>query len=126
MERELNLRKCSKCGAIVKILDDCKCDDCEISCCSKEMEDVNPNSVSASFEKHVPTYKIEGNDLIVEVNHVMEDDHFIKWICLKTIDREEYVYFKPGSNATAVFKNASEGILYSYCNKHGLWMQEII
>ncbi|MBP3635234.1 MAG: desulfoferrodoxin [Bacilli bacterium] len=125
MEKELKLKKCSKCGSIVKVLEDCNCDDCGILCCSKKMEDVIQNSIDASFEKHVPTYKIKGNDLIVEVNHVMEEEHFIKWICLKTIDREEYVYLKPGEDATATFKNVSEGILYSYCNKHGLWMMEI-
>lgn len=126
MGKELNLKKCSKCGLVIKVLDDCKCDDCGILCCSKEMDDVAPNSVDASFEKHVPVYKIDGNSLIVEVNHVMEDEHFIKWICLKTIDREKFVYLKPGSAATAIFENVSEGILYSYCNKHGLWMQKII
>ncbi len=125
MSKELVLKKCLKCGALVKVMNACKCKDCNLSCCGEKMITVKPNSVDAAFEKHVPTYEKEGNKLIVKVNHVMESDHYIEWICLITEEKEEYKYFKPEQEAIAVFTDVEEGILYAYCNKHGLWKSEI-
>lgn len=125
MNKELVLRKCAKCGALVKVIKDCICEDCGISCCKESMILVKPNSVDAAFEKHIPTYEKDGDTLTVKVNHVMESDHHIEWICILTEEKEEYKYFKPEEEATVVFNNVENGTLYAYCNKHGLWKSEI-
>ena len=125
MNDKLMIKKCVKCGAIVKEMKPCYCDDCGIMCCGSEMEEVLSNVTDAAVEKHVPNYEVEDNQLRVSVNHVMEEEHFIEWICFKTENREEYVYFHFGENASAVFQNASSGMLYAYCNKHGLWSTKI-
>ncbi len=122
---ELILKKCGKCGALVHALKTCECPDCGLICCGEKMQELKANSVDAAFEKHVPTYEINGDTLVVRVNHVMESEHYIEWICLKTKDTEEFRYLTPKSEAIAEFKNVKEGILYSYCNLHGLWKQEI-
>ena len=121
--KELILKKCDNCKALVKVMDDCNCV-CSFSCCDKTMSDVKANSVDASLEKHVPTYEVDGNILKVQVNHVMEDDHYIKWIMFVTEKREEIIYFNPGEEAKCSF-NYDKGILYSYCNKHDLWSTEV-
>ncbi len=125
MINELKIKKCPKCGAIVKVIKTCKCSGCGITCCQEEMLDVKANSIDAAREKHIPTYIVRKDYIEVSVNHVMEEEHYIEWICLKSDNREEYVYFKPGEVAKAIFKNHHNGILYSYCNKHGLWSVEI-
>ncbi len=125
MKKELVLKKCDKCGALIKVIKDCNCDDCTIECCGKKMTTIKSNSVDASFEKHVPTYEINGNDIIVSVSHVMEEDHYIKWISLVSENREETIYLKPRMDAKVTFKNVKNGNLYSYCNKHGLWENKI-
>jgi len=125
MKSELILRRCLKCGAIVKEMENCKCNNCGIMCCGETMQEVKANSTDAAFEKHVPTYEIDGDYIKVKVNHVMEEEHYIEWICLKSENREEYVYFKPNEEAVAVFKKCDSGTIYSYCNKHGLWSAEI-
>lgn len=123
MNNELLLKKCLKCGLSIKVMNGVRCGD--IMCCGENMKDIYANSTDAAFEKHVPTYEIKDGSIKVKVNHVMEEEHFIEWICLKTGNKEEFVYFKPGEEATCIFENASSGILYSYCNKHGLWSQKI-
>lgn len=123
--KELVIKKCLKCGATVKITKDCKCDDCGIICCSEPMKAVKANSVDAAVEKHKPTYTIENEKLVVTVNHVMDEDHFIEWICLLTDNKEEYVYLKPNEEPVAIFDKVDNGKLYSYCNKHGLWETDI-
>lgn len=125
MVKELVLKKCLNCNAIVKVIKDCKCDGCNIICCNNKMMEVKANSTDGAAEKHIPEYVREDSDIIVTVNHVMDEDHFIEWICLITETEEKYVYFKPGEAIKVRFNNCLEGKLYSYCNKHGLWYQEI-
>ncbi len=122
--KDLMLKKCHSCGAIVKVIDDCHCQ-CNFQCCGEKMMDVVANSVDAAVEKHVPNYERDDDKLIVRVNHVMEDDHYIEWIGLLTENTEEYHYFKPGEEATITFNDVKNGVLYSYCNKHGLWKKEL-
>ena len=80
--------------------------------------------VDAAFEKHIPNYEIVGDNIVVTVNHVMDDDHFIEWVAFVGENKEEFVYFKPEEEINVKFKN-SKGKIYSYCNKHGLWIKEI-
>ncbi len=58
MSRELVVKKCLKCGAIVKVVEDCNCP-CGIECCGEEMKAIVPNSVDAAIEKHVPVYEVK-------------------------------------------------------------------
>lgn len=125
MKRELILKKCLKCGALVKVERDCNCGGCGINCCGEKMITIKPNSVDAAVEKHVPTYERKGNDVIVTVSHVMDEDHYIEWIGLVTNEKEELYYFKPDAVPTVTFKDVKDGKIYSYCNKHGLWESEI-
>ena len=125
MNNELIIKKCVKCGATIKVIEDCTCEKCSILCCGEPMKLVEANCTDAAIEKHIPTYKVEENKIIVKVNHVMEEEHFIKWICLKTESKEEYVELKQYKEAVAIFKKVPNGTLYAYCNKHGLWKTEI-
>ena len=123
--KELIIKKCLKCGATVKIIKDCECDNCGIKCCGEPMKEMKANSADAAVEKHKPTYTIEDDKLIVTVNHVMEEDHYIEWICLLTENKEEYVYLNPGDEPKAIFDKVLSGKIYSYCNKHGLWVTDV-
>ena len=122
--RELVIRKCNKCKAMVKVIEDCNCS-CGIVCCNEEMKVLKANSTDAAFEKHVPTYKIKDDEIIVEVNHVMEEDHYIEWISAVSEKEESTKYLKPGMKAIAIFKYVPGMKLYSYCNKHSLWEIEV-
>lgn len=123
--RELVIKKCLKCGATVKVIEDCNCKDCGISCCGEPMKVLMANSSDGAAEKHLPEYNVKDNKLFVNVDHVMDEDHYIEWICLVADDREEYFYLNPGDETTVTFKKTKPAILYSYCNKHGLWKTEI-
>lgn len=125
MKEKFVIKKCLQCGAIVKVIKDCDCKDGGILCCNEKMQDIKANSTDAAVEKHVPTYEVENGILKVRVNHVMEEEHFIEWICFKTEGKEEYVYLNPKQEATAIFSNIQAGTLYAYCNKHGLWSAKV-
>ena len=123
---KLVIKKCMKCGAIVKVLEDCKCENCGIKCCGNVMEELIPNSVDASVEKHVPNYEIKDGKLFVEVKHVMEEEHYIEWISVVSKNGEKTQYFNPGEEIKMQCCITEPGAkIYAYCNKHGLWSTEI-
>lgn len=126
MSKELIIKKCSKCGATIKVIKDCMCgSDCGIKCCGEKMQVLVPNSVDAAAEKHVPTYEINDGKIYVKVNHVMEEDHFIEWVSVVFENKEVTTYFKPGKEAVAHCKYVPGSTIYAYCNKHGLWKAEV-
>ena len=121
--RELKLKKCLNCGAMIKVIEDCHCA-CNFICCDEKMTDIKPNTEEAAVEKHLPTYEVKDDKIEVQVNHVMDADHYIEWISFVSENREETVYLEPGMDAKAVFLY-QKGTLYSYCNKHGLWSEAV-
>ena len=124
MNNELKIKKCDSCGALVKVIEDCNCDNCGIQCCGKEMRLLKPNSVDAAVEKHVPQYEKVEDEIFVTVNHVMEKEHFIEWICLVADNKEYMVKLYPEQNAEVRFPYIPGSCIYAYCNKHGLWKND--
>ena len=125
MKNELVIKKCTHCGAIVKVIEDCNCEGCGIVCCNEPMQVMVPNSVDAAVEKHIPTYEVSGDEIIVKVNHVMEKEHYIEWISLVKENKEYTVKLYPEQNAECRFPYLKDATLYAYCNKHGLWKAEV-
>lgn len=123
--RELVIKKCNDCNAVVKVIRDCTCEECGIKCCGKEMKELIPNSVDAAIEKHVPTYEVKDGKIFVTVNHVMEEEHYIEWISIVFGNKECTTYLEPGKPATAHCKYVQGAKIYAYCNKHGLWKKDV-
>ena len=118
---------CPHCGNIVEMVHD---SGVKPFCCGQKMNELVPNTVEASGEKHIPAVKVEGS--IVEVNvgsvdHPMVDVHWIEWVQLVT-DRGSYrKWLNPGQAPNVKFLLEGEKPLavYAYCNLHGLWKNEI-
>ena len=125
MKNELIIKKCKSCGAMVKVLKDCTCENCGIKCCGEEMEILVPNSVDAAVEKHIPTYEKVEDEIFVKVNHVMEKEHYIEWVTLVKDNQEYTVNLYPEQNAECRFKYIPGSTIYAYCNKHELWKKEV-
>lgn len=126
MNNDLIIKQCKKCGAVVKVLEDCTCDSgCGIKCCGEMMEKIVPNSVDAAIEKHVPTYEIKDGKIYVKVNHVMEEEHYIKWISIVIGKKEITTNLNPGEEAIVHAKYVPGSTIYAYCNKHGLWKKDV-
>lgn len=125
MKNDLIIKKCESCGAMVKVLEDCTCDNCGIKCCGDEMKVLVPNSVDATVEKHIPVYERVEDEIFVKVNHPMEKEHYIKWIALVKDNQEKFVKLYPEQNAECRFKYIPGSTLYAYCNKHQLWAIEV-
>ena len=95
-------------------------------CCGQKMDELVPNTVDASGEKHIPAVTV--SDGIVEVNvgsvdHPMVDVHWIEWVQLVTDKGSHRVWLNPGQVPHVSFPIREEKPLevYAYCNVHGLW-----
>lgn len=120
---DLIIKKCSKCGAMVEVINDCNCDNCGIKCCNEQMEVVKPKT-SNDKEKHLPKYEVVENQLIVTIEHEMNEKHHIEWIALASNNkiRRRNLNYKDTKLAFPYIKGSK---IYCYCNTHGLFEETI-
>lgn len=120
--------RCEICGNIIVKLED---SGMKPYCCGRVMTLMEPGTVDASLEAHVPVWKMEGNKLIVTVgckDHPMTESHQIKWIFIKTNKGSYTIFLTPKDRPEACIKlGHCERLcaVYSYCNLHGLWKADI-
>lgn len=98
-----------------------------VYCCSEKMQEIIPSAAEESAEKHIPVYHMDGNTVHVtvgSVEHPMNKEHFIEWICLETEHGIQYAYLDPDDKPKAKFA-LCEGdevrAVYAFCNQHNLW-----
>ena len=118
---------CPHCRNTVEMIYDT---DIKLFCCGDEMQELVPNTVEASGEKHIPAVTVK--DGVVEVNvgsvdHPMVEVHWIEWIQLQTEKGSQRKYLNPGQapNVTFLLDNDKPVAVYAYCNLHGLWKTEL-
>ena len=119
--------RCKHCGNLVGIIHD---SGVPIICCGEPMEELVPNTVEASGEKHIPVATLENGVLTVtvgSVEHPMVAEHYIPWIYVKTNHGGHRIQLTPGDAPKAVFHLGTEvpEAIYAYCNLHGLWMAQL-
>ena len=118
--------RCNHCGnVIVKVVDA----GVPVMCCGQKMEELIPNTVDASGEKHVPVATmLEGNRLKVEVGsvaHPMLPEHHISFIYVETENGGIQVNLKDKPEAVVWLGEEKAIAVYEYCNLHGLWKTEL-
>ena len=112
---------CSHCGNIVNMISD---SGVPVMCCGAKMEELVPNTVEASVEKHIPQVEINGNEVKVtvgSVEHPMLPEHYIQWIYLETEKGGQRKNLNPGEAPSVAFTlNDDKAVaVYAYCNLHG-------
>ena len=124
---ELKFYRCEHCGQIVAIV---KGTGVPVMCCGEAMKEIVPGTTDAAVEKHVPVFEVKGDVVSVkvgEVEHPMQDDHYIEWIALRTEQGNQRKALKPGDAPEACFRICDGDkvkAVYAYCNLHSLWMAE--
>lgn len=118
--------KCETCGNVVVKLVDSKV---PLVCCGSKMQELVPNTVDASNEKHVPQVTLLENNMIkVEVGsvaHPMTEEHHIAFIYVETDKGGIKVDLKDKPEAVVALGDAKPVAVYEYCNLHGLWKTEL-
>lgn len=118
--------KCETCGNVVVKLVDSKV---PLVCCGSKMQELVPNTVDASNEKHVPQVTLLENNMIkVEVGsvaHPMTDEHHIAFIYVETDKGGIKIDLKDKPEAVVALGDAKPLAVYEYCNLHGLWKTDL-
>ena len=118
---------CRHCGNLIVKIHDAGV---PVSCCGEKMEELIPNTVEASGEKHKPVVSVENNLVRVAVGsvaHPMVPEHSIEWVFVETENGGQLKRLNPGSDPEVKFLLDGEKAVavYAYCNLHGLWMTEV-
>ena len=118
---------CRHCGNLVGMIHDAGV---SLVCCGEKMEALEPNTVEASGEKHLPVVTAEGNMLHVNVGsveHPMLPEHYIQWIYVQTEHGGQRKALQPGDTPSVTFCLGDDRAVavYAYCNLHGLWMTQL-
>ena len=118
---------CAHCGNVIEMVHNAGV---PVMCCGQKMDELIPNTVEASGEKHIPAVKV--HDDVVEVNvgsvnHPMEEVHWIQWVQLVTDQGSQRKHLNPGEAPNVKFSLGGEKPLavYAYCNIHSLWKAEL-
>lgn len=103
---------CPVCGNVIHSLGDAV-----ISCCGITLP---PLEAEAFDDAHRPAVEPVEDEIFVSVDHEMTKQHYISFLALVNGDRMQLVKLYPEGNAETRFKKRGRGILYAYCNRHGL------
>ena len=114
--------KCNICRNIVEVVN---AGGGTLVCCGEDMQLLQEKTDDVGKEKHVPLIeKIEQGFKVKigDVEHPMEEAHYIQWIEI-IVDGKSYKEFlKPGMKPEAEFYIKAGSITArAYCNIHGLW-----
>lgn len=118
---------CEHCGNLIGMLNDAGV---PVMCCGQKMTRLEPGTVEASAEKHIPIVTVSGSSVQVTVGaaeHPMAQEHSIQWVYLQTNKGGQRKCLQPGEAPTVTFALAEETPIaaYAYCNLHGLWKADI-
>ena len=118
--------KCRHCGNVIeKVVDS----GVAVICCGEKMEELVPNTVEASGEKHIPVVtRIDECTIKVEVGsvpHPMLPEHHIAFIYVETEDGGIRINLKDMPEAIVCTCSSKPVAVYEYCNLHGLWKTEL-
>ena len=119
--------KCRYCG---NVIEKHHAGSGEIECCGLGMDELIPNTVDASGEKHIPVVEVKDGVVKVHVgsiDHPMVEEHWIEWIYLELENGGVFHHLNPDEEPFAEFAigNQKPVAVYAYCNLHGLWKSEI-
>ena len=118
---------CEHCGNMVGMIHDAGV---PMMCCGQKMTKLEPNTVEAAVEKHLPVVTVEGDTVkavVGEVAHPMTEEHSIQWLYLQTDRGGQRKSILPGEAPEVTFAlNGEKPVaVYAYCNLHGLWKTEV-
>ena len=107
---------CPICGNVIHCLGNTL-----VSCCGVTLP---PLETEEADDDHAVTIEDVEDEHFITVHHPMTKEHFISFIAHVTSDRFQLVKLYPEGNAQTRLQLRGRGILYWYCNRHGLYRKK--
>ncbi len=108
---------CPVCGNVIRSFGDAF-----ISCCGVTLPPIDADECD---ESHLLCIENSEDEMYITVPHDMTKEHYISFVSYLTAARAQTVKLYPESDAAARFKRCGRGVIYFYCNRHGLFGQKI-
>lgn len=108
---------CPVCGNIMRTTGDAL-----ISCCGVTLP---PLEAEEADTDHAVSVESVEDEHFITVHHDMSKSHFISFVAYHTSDRVQFVKLYPEGDAQTRMQLRGRGVLYIYCNKHGLMKRKI-
>lgn len=108
---------CPICGNIIHTTGDAL-----ISCCGVTLPALEAEETD---EQHTIRVQAVEDEHFITIDHDMTKEHYISFVAFVTADRFRLVKLYPEGNAETRLNLRSRGVLYLYCNKHGLMKQAV-
>ena len=93
-----------------------------VSCCGVTLPSLEPEE--AEGEHSIRIERVE-DEHFVTLEHPMTKTHFISFLAHVTTDRLQLVKLYPEGNAETRLQVRGRGMLYAYCNRHGLFRMKV-
>jgi transcriptional regulator with XRE-family HTH domain/desulfoferrodoxin (superoxide reductase-like protein) len=93
-----------------------------VSCCGVTLPALEAEEPD---EEHRVMVENVEDEHFLTVEHPMTKEHFISFVAYVTTDRLQLVKLYPEGNAQTRLQLRGRGVLYFYCNRHGLYKQRI-
>ena len=93
---------CERCGNLVGVIHD---SGVPMMCCGQKMTALEPNTVEASGEKHLPVVKVEGNTVVAKTTAYANGVSGAATIT-ETVDPSKETNKKPAANPVVASSNA--------------------
>lgn len=108
---------CPICGNVIHSLGEVVISCCGVSLPPEYAED-------ADDEHQVNIEKVE-DEYYLTIDHEMTKQHYISFIAFVSSDKVEFKKLYPECNAQTRLEMRGHGILYWYCNRHGLMKKKV-
>ena len=92
-----------------------------ISCCGITLPALE---AEAAEDDHAVCIEEVEDEHFITIPHPMTKEHYISFLAHVTSDRVQLVKLYPEGNAETRFRLRGFGILYWYCNRHGLFKKK--
>lgn len=93
-----------------------------ISCCGITLPTLEAEEPDENHELKV---EVIDHEYYLSIDHEMTKSHYISFMAYVTTDKCEIIKLYPEGNAEARVVKKGHGLLYWYCNRHGLMKQRI-
>ena len=108
---------CPVCGNVIQSTGDAL-----VSCCGITLPAMEAEDCDGDHDLQIE--RVE-DEYFVSVRHEMTKKHYISFLAYITSDRVQMVKLYPEGNAEVRFPIYGSGVLYLYCNQHGL-MKKVV
>lgn len=108
---------CPVCGNVMRATGDAV-----VSCCGITLPPLEAEDADEAHEIRIEAVEDEH---FVTVSHEMSKTHFISFLAFLSSDRVQFVKLYPEGSAETRLQLRGGGMVYLYCNKHGLMKKKV-